>query len=113
MKDHELSQEQKFRAWVESQLHEQRLSVDNMFQQIATLGRLMKIKPEKLVNAGQDAAANYAFLKACMDEEERLQAIRVAEMAKNMKLTKSLTPDNNATKEESDTGADTDSSEPS
>lgn len=104
MPDHELSQEQKFRQWVEEQvgqMYQQRIAIDNMFQQIATLARLMNIKPEKMVNANQDAAANYAFLKACMDEEQRLQAARIAETAKKAEELKSLTPDNHANKEES------------
>lgn len=76
MQDHQLNKDQKFRTWVEeqvAQMHQQRLAIDNMFQQIAALARLNKIKPEKLVETTQDIQANYAFLTACMKEETRLQ----------------------------------------
>lgn len=77
MPDHQLNQEQKFRQWVEaqlSQIQQQRIAIDNMFQQIATLARMLKIKPEKFVKEGQNIKANYEFLAACMQEEQRLQS---------------------------------------
>lgn len=101
MPDHEPSKEQKLQEYVREQvgqMQQQRIAIDNMFQQVATIARLMKIKPEKFVNATQDVKANYTFLMDCIKEEQRLQA-EAQDKAKEATKDFAINKDTNAKKE--------------
>jgi hypothetical protein len=95
MPDHQKSKHEKEMDWIReqvSQIVQQRIALDNMFQQIAALARLSKIKPEHLVKASQDVSANYTYLSACMKEEQRLQE---EAMAKAKEVADQLAINNN------------------
>lgn len=110
MSDHQPSKQQREKDWIReqvAQIHQQRIAIDNMFQQIAAVARICKIKPERLVKESQDIGANFTFLSACMKEEQRLHADAMAEAKKAADLLAINNNNNDHGKTQENSGADT------